>query len=240
MIRRPERRRRACLLLAVAAFLVADPPPAAARAGAAPTVRELVEVADIEYLSVSPDGRRVAFRVQQASIERNSYRLGWHIADLSTGEVRLVADGGAPIYTNGQIEGEPAVWSPDGRHIFHRALIDGAIGIRRTAVDGSGSRLVVVGDSDVERLEASPDGRSIVFVTGPRSIRRAVSHARQYSLDSTFATGTPSARTASPMRRAVARPSEESWRISAGSQLAHSPAVSTRSSWPQSVSAWRK
>jgi dipeptidyl aminopeptidase/acylaminoacyl peptidase len=149
-----------CLLLASA--VLAGP---AAQAG--PSVRQLVEVADIESLSVSPDGRLAAFQVRQASIDRNSYRIDWYVADLESGRSVRVADGGSPIYNDGILESEPAVWSPDSRHLYRRALVDRAIGLWRTAADGSGNWLVAGGDSDVETIEAGKDGRSLVYVTGP-------------------------------------------------------------------------
>ncbi len=82
--------------------------------------------------------------------------------------------------------------------------------------------------------------RRRVVTTSPRRMRRAVSAARQYSLDSTRPTGMPRARIAAPMRRAVSRPPAESWRIRAGSQLVQSPLARTRSSLLQSVAACRK
>jgi hypothetical protein len=57
---------------------------------------------------------------------------------------------------------------------------------------------------------------SDVFVTGPRSIRRAVSHARQYSLDSTLAT-----------ERANAVPDAPRYSTSLRRQLAHLRRVAT-------------
>lgn len=132
-----------------------------------PTIRELVDVADIEALAASPDGREVAFRVQRPSVLANSYRIDWYVADLASGRVRRVADGGSPIYTNGLIEGEAPIWSPDSRSFFHRAMVGGAIGIWRTSADGSGSRLVVGGPANVESLAADVGGTSFSYVTGP-------------------------------------------------------------------------
>lgn len=162
-------RRAACLIAATWPFAA----PLAARTG--PSLRELVEIADIEALVASPDGREIAFRVQRASIDENSYSLVWFVADLSSGSVARVADGGKPIYNDGLIEAEAPVWSPDGRFFYHRALVDGAIGIWRTAADGSENTAVVVGDSDIESFELSADGRTISYVTGPTrdSIQRA-------------------------------------------------------------------
>lgn len=148
---------------AVVAFGSAAAQPTPSRAGLA----ALTQVADIESLALSPDGRSAALRVLRPSITRNAYAIEWYVADLPSGTVRPVGDGGQAIYDNGVIEVDAPVWAPDGRAFFRRALVDGAIGIWRTAADGSGSTQVVAGGADVERIESSPDGRSLTYWTGP-------------------------------------------------------------------------
>lgn len=172
-----SRRGRPARRLLLAALLAVSGVPAIAE----PTIPELVEVADIASLSVSPSGRQVVFRVERASIARNSYDLDWYVADLETGAARRIADGGAPI--EGGLEPlafETAVWSPDERYIFHRALVDGAIGIWRTAIDGSGSRSVVLADADVESLVPTTDGRALIYVLGPSRAEIARAERREY------------------------------------------------------------
>lgn len=139
-----------------------------AAAESRPTVPELVEIADITALSVSPDASMVAFRVDRASIGRNGYSLDWFVADLGKGEVRRIGDGGAAIEGTAEpLAADAPAWSPDSRFLFHRARIDGAIGLWRSAADGSGSRPVVLGEADVESATASPDGRTLEYVLGP-------------------------------------------------------------------------
>lgn len=81
--------------------------------------RRLLEVVDFSAPVVSPDGTRVAFRVERASIESNTYDTTWYVQDT---EGRLpphrVADGGAPLRDSAGVS-LPAstVWSPDGRWI---------------------------------------------------------------------------------------------------------------------------
>lgn len=153
--------------------------PASAAVG--PTVADLVEVADLVSLSPSPDGGRVAFRVERPSVQRNSYVIDWQVADLATGGVKRVSGGGEPIYGDaGPIETEPAIWSGDGHHFYHRALVDGAIGLWRTAADGSGSTLVGGSDSDVEHLEKSPDGAALLYRLGPSRAEIERAEKREY------------------------------------------------------------
>ena len=138
------------------------------------SLQTLTEVADIEALALSPDGRNVAFRVQRPSIERNTYAVDWYVAELATGAVRKVTDGGDVIYNNGVIEFEAPVWAPDGRAFFFRALVGGAIAIWRATPDGSGRSQVIGGEADIESLVVGEDGRSATFVTGPaRAVVRA-------------------------------------------------------------------
>lgn len=151
-----------------------------ANARVGPTVRELVEVAYIEALAVAPNGREIAFRVQRPSVAANSHRLDWYVADLASGRVRRVADGGAPIYTNGLIESEAPVWTPDSRSFVRRALVGGRIGLWRTAADGSGSRLVVGGPADVESFAADPGGKTFSYVTGPTRAEIESAERKEY------------------------------------------------------------
>lgn len=174
-------RRRSLLAVPILTALICIASPGGATPTRGPTLPELVEVADIESPAPSPDGGKVAFRVQRQSILRNSYSIDWYVADLTSGRSARVGDGGAPIYNDGLVEAEPPVWSPDGRFFYHRALVDGAIGIWRTAADGSGSQLIVSGEADVESLSATPDGLSLVYVTGPS--REQIARAEQHEYD---------------------------------------------------------
>lgn len=166
------------MLFAATVMVVLLPGLAAAQAAPAsrvPSVADLVEVVDISGLSASTDGRHVAFRTERASLDRNSYVLTWNIAEIAGGG-RLDAGGGAPIYRDpGQVQTEPAFWSQDGRALYFRALVDGAIGIWRFSLDGSSARAVVVEDADVEALRPSPMGMGLDFDLGPSraEIRRA-------------------------------------------------------------------
>ncbi len=140
------------------------------------SLQALTEVADIEALALSPDGRNVAFRVQRPSVERNTYTVDWYVAELTTGAVRKVADGGDAIYNNGVIEFEAPVWSPDSRAFFFRAFVGGAIAIWRATPDGSGRSQVIGGEADIESFAVGEDGRSATFITGPT---RAIVYAAE-------------------------------------------------------------
>jgi dipeptidyl aminopeptidase/acylaminoacyl peptidase len=164
-------RRGATILVALLAGADAD--------AAGPSIRDLVEVTDLSSLSASPDGRHLVFRTERADVERNSYILEWHAVDLAAGEVRRIGSGGDPIYADpGAVQAEAPIWAPDGKSIFLRALIDGAVGVWKADVSGASMTALIVRDEDVETLSLSPDGKALIYEVGPsrEEIRRAEQH----------------------------------------------------------------
>lgn len=151
------------------AVLASLPATSAARNQAASTsVRDLVQVADLSGLAVSPDGRTIAFRTERATVEGNSYVLEWRTVGLDGSALREVGGGGEPIYRNpGLLQAESAFWSPDNRFLYYRALVDGRIGLWRAKENGSGTAAVVVGDSDLEAVEAEAGGKALFYRVGP-------------------------------------------------------------------------
>src|SRR5699024_10498508 len=92
---------------------------------------------------ISPDGRSVAFRVERASVARNTYDTVWYVQGLGEPSPRRVADGGIPLRnTAGESLASKVVWSPDSRWIYYRALVDGKIEVWRAAADGSNTEPV--------------------------------------------------------------------------------------------------
>jgi hypothetical protein len=164
--------RAATALTALGAALASS----AAEQAAPPPLDAFVEIADVSAVAASPDGRRVAFRIDRPSIERNSYRLAWHVLDLSTGEQKEIASAGEPIVNDpGLLAAEAPIWSPDGRWIYYRALRSGAVQIWRSAADGSRSEAVTAEAGDVLSFERTADGRGLAYRVGPprREIEQA-------------------------------------------------------------------
>lgn len=152
-------------ILAVAALLSAWTCAAPADAIAP---RRLVEVADFSGVTVSPDGGHVAFRIEQASVERNTYDSVWYVQGLDGASPPLrVADGGVPLREQaGLAVLTPATWSPDGRWIYYRALQDGRIDVWRAATDGSGAEPLTHDPADVRAFQLSADGRELIYSVG--------------------------------------------------------------------------
>lgn len=146
--------------------------------------RALVEVVDIANLAMSPDGSAVAYRTQKASIERNTYDTVWYVQRLTTSEPpRPVADGGVPLRDSaGDSLAELPVWSPDGRWIYYRALVDDRIDVWRAATDGSGSEAVTADAADVREFRLDDDGRRVVYAVG--ATREEIARAEEGEYDS--------------------------------------------------------
>ena len=145
--------------------------------------RRLVEVADLSGPVVSPDGRQVAFRLERASVERNTYDSVWYVQDMDgNSPPRQVADGGVPLRDVAGVA-LPAVarWSLDGRSIFYRALLDGKIDIWRVAADGSGAEAVTSDPANVRDFELSDDGETLRYSVA--ATREEIFRAEQEEYD---------------------------------------------------------
>lgn len=129
--------------------------------------QRLLEVVDIASPTLSPDGRSVAFRTEQASVARNTYDSVWYVQGLQDAAPRRVADGGAPLRDSaGGALPAKVVWSPDGRWLYYRALLDGVIAVWRAAADGSGAQAVTHDAADVQDFVLEADGRVLRYRVG--------------------------------------------------------------------------
>lgn len=131
--------------------------------------RRLLEVIDLGNPVISPDGRQVAFRAEQATVERNTVDTTWYVQSLDGGlPPHRISDGGAPLreFISGVVLPSPAVWSPDGHWVYYRALVDGRISVWRAAADGTGAREVTKDPADVRRFVLAPDGGTLRYAVG--------------------------------------------------------------------------
>ncbi len=147
------------------------------------TLRQLVEVVDFTGLSVSPDGRLVAFRTEQASVDRNTYDTVWYVQPVDgSSPPRRLGEAGAPLRDGGAMSrNEPALWSPDGKWIFYRAVLDGRVDIWRAAVDGSRTGRVTRDPANVRRFSLDDGGAALLYGVG--ATREAVVEAELEEYD---------------------------------------------------------
>ncbi|WP_449427528.1 Atxe2 family lasso peptide isopeptidase [Rhodanobacter umsongensis] len=146
--------------------------------------QRLLEVTDLGNPVISPDGRYVAFRSEQASVERNTYDTTWYVQALSGKYPPLrVANGGLPLreYNGGLALPSPATWSPDGKWIYYRALLDGRVSVWRAAADGSRTQEVTSDPADVRDFVLSGDGKALAYSVG--ATRKAVIAAEESEYD---------------------------------------------------------
>ncbi|ASR44906.1 dipeptidyl aminopeptidase [Xanthomonas citri pv. mangiferaeindicae] len=132
----------------------------------------MVEVVDLSGLVVSPDGRQLAFRADQPSVERNTYDSVWYVQDVDgQAPPRRIAEGGVPLRnSSGGALPAAAQWSADGQWLFYRALLDGRIDVWRAAADGSGAEPVTRESANVRDFRLSEDGTSLQYSVGaPRA-----------------------------------------------------------------------
>lgn len=145
--------------------------------------KRLVDVVDLSTPSVSPDGTHVAFRAEQASVERSTYDSVWYVQRTDgRAPPRRVGDGGVPLRDSagGSFPAE-AVWSSDGRYIFYRALLDGRVDVWRAAADGSRTEPMTFDPADVRGFSLSADGRVLRYRVG--ATRAEVERAEQEEYD---------------------------------------------------------
>jgi len=141
---------------------------ACAQAGEAISPRRLIEVVDINGPVVSPDGRFVAFRTEQASVERNTYDSEWYVQAMDgITPARRVGEGGAPLRSSAGLSlPARAVWSPDGQWIYYRAFMHGKVAVWRASADGSRAEPITADPADVRDFSLSEDGQTLDYSVG--------------------------------------------------------------------------
>ena len=131
-------------------------------------------------LSVSPDGRQIAFPLRQADVARNRYCQGIFVLRLDTNErPTQVSVGGDIIQKSPQIggfaaftpSGVPLVvtpqWSPDGRRLAYLKHDASGVQVWVARANGRGEERLTQLAYDVEQLTWLSDGTSIIYAGRP-------------------------------------------------------------------------
>jgi dipeptidyl aminopeptidase/acylaminoacyl peptidase len=141
---------------------------ACGQAGEAISPRRLIEVVDISGPVASPDGRYVAFRTEQASVERNTYDSVWYVQAMDgKTPAHRVGEGGAPLRSSAGLSlPAHAVWSPDGQWIYYRAFMDGKVAVWRASADGSSAKPITIDPADVRDFSLGANGEALDYSVG--------------------------------------------------------------------------
>lgn len=131
-------------------------------------------------VSLSPDGRSVAFQMRRADPEANSYCIGMFVLDSNKrSRPRPVDVGGQPIriryddirgiagFPSGVMATITPQWTADGRFILYLKRTDGPAQVWRAAADGSGAEAVTASLDDIVEFEVDDDGKRLRFTTRP-------------------------------------------------------------------------
>ncbi len=138
----------------------------AALAGAAvPTLDQTLGMESVSGAQISPDGRYVAYTVQQTNWEDDEFVQQIWIAVPATGERYLL--------TSGRKSSNSPEWAPDSRHIAFLSDRSGKRQIYVISVQGGEASQLTDEENGANSPAWSPDGRSIAFTsTGAESKAR--------------------------------------------------------------------
>lgn len=164
-----------------AAFALAVLLAAAPAATQTPTIIDMVELADLSSIAVSPDGRQVAFRIEKASVARNADDLGWYVVPSDgSAPPRRIAEAGEGDWRDGMLAPEPPVWTADSRFILYRAVVRGAVQVWCADTGGSGARRLTDDAANVRGFALAPGGGVIVYAVGATRVAIERAETREY------------------------------------------------------------
>jgi len=130
------------------------------------TSMDLLEIRDQMGVSISPDGKYVAFVAAQAVYETNSYRSGMYIVGTASGSTPIcLGTAGAPRWTDiNYLLPDPPQWSPDSKYVTYLAQMDKAAKrqVWRWSVEGGHPIQLTDVPGDVQSYYWTPDRSNLV------------------------------------------------------------------------------
>jgi dipeptidyl aminopeptidase/acylaminoacyl peptidase len=143
------------------------------------SLQDIVETADLSGVSISPNKKLVAVRVDKPLTTENRVASTWYIVHLDGKPPKRIADGGNPVWDVFGPTQQVPVWSHDSRSIYFRALQGEEVAIWRSYIDGRSEKLSH-DSSNIDRFVLD-DKHARIFYSAAASrgaIRRA--EAEQY------------------------------------------------------------
>jgi dipeptidyl aminopeptidase/acylaminoacyl peptidase len=133
---------------------------AALAAGTVPTIDEALSMKSVAGAQISPDGRFVAYTVQQANWDENDFVQQIWVAMMATGERYQL--------TSGKKSSTGPQWSPDSRRLAFTSDRDGKRQIYLISPAGGEAVALTAEENGVGEVAWSPDGSAIAFTSsGP-------------------------------------------------------------------------
>ncbi|WP_395331845.1 Atxe2 family lasso peptide isopeptidase [Novosphingobium sp. BL-8H] len=128
--------------------------------------------------ALAPDGKSLAFVISRGDPKSNRYCSALVVMPVTGKQAPRIIDRGGAIprlaapfrdlyITTGFPELIVPIWSPDGRSIAYRKLIDGVVQLVRVYADGSGTQIVTHETSNVEDFAWTADSARLLYVTRP-------------------------------------------------------------------------
>src|SRR5271157_626679 len=146
---------------------------AALGAGAAvPTIDQSLSMKSVSGAQISPDGRYVAYTVQQANWDENDFTTQIWIAVTATGERYQL--------TGGKKSSSGPVWSPDSRRLAFTSDRDGKRQIYVIAAGGGEAAQLTNEEGGPGALAWSPDGTAIAFLSSGADEKAAKDRKERY------------------------------------------------------------
>lgn len=169
-----------------------------ARPGRPLSSDDVLKVTEIGGVSIQPGGRWVSFTTLSADPACNCYHVKLSVMELSTRDVRVVADLGQPFpapMPDGAINGFPtvaeALWSRDGRYLVYIANHSGRGVLSVYDSRRKKSQELFLGGDEAFGFAWSGSGDRIIYQTGgpePASLERLKRGEREgYLYGSQFA-----------------------------------------------------
>ena len=160
--------------------------------GAAPkrdiALDDLIGIRDIKSMSISPSGELLAFQSYQANVQENKYEVTWYVSGTAEkAEPLRVADGGDAVLPNlrsglpsGEFFSSPIAWSPDDKWFAYVVHNNGEKQVWRSFSDKVGRQQLTNNAADVEKLQFSEDGTTLLFAVGRKRSAIHATNQREY------------------------------------------------------------